>query len=192
MRPNRTLISVVFVMILVGAACGGQEGADGTQAPDDAGTTVPDAAPQTTTPDSAAQTTAPSDGGGETPEEPEVGEAGSFTVDGTEFAVTLLNRCIPFSDQPGNIDLQALAQGQGAKLNLVLMGGTTEVSVDGSGIQELFGSIAFGQDPVVSESTVSGDRWTGSATVGDALGSGETVDITWDVMVPAEAQDCGL
>jgi hypothetical protein len=192
MRLNRTLISVVFVMILVGAACGGPEGGDGTQVPEDAGTTVPDAPPQTTAPDSAPQTTAPSDEGGETPEEPEIGEAGSFTVDGTEFAVTLLNRCIPFSDQPGNIDLQALAQGQGAKLNLVLMGGTTEVSVDGSGIQELFGSIAFGQDPAVSESTVSEDRWAGSATVGDSLGSGETVDITWDVMVPAEAQDCGL
>ena len=189
---------VLFVcMLLVITACGGPSGdesaedaggpttevsgQDSGEDTADSGTTVP----QT----DVTQTTA--DSGDESPA-PEVGEEGSFTVNGTEFAVTLLNRCIPFSDAPGNIDLQALAQGTGAKINLVQAGEMTEVSVDGSRIEEMFGSIAFGADPAVSASTVSGDRWTGSAIVGDSLGSGETVDITWDVMVPAEAQDCGL
>jgi len=119
-----------------------------------------------------------------------VGEAGSFTVNGIEYAVTRLNRCIPFNDVPGDLDLQALAQG--AQLNLYLMGGTAEVSVQGSAIESEFGSIAFGEDPVVNESSVTDDRWTGSATVGDSLGSGETVDLTWDVQLPSEINDCSL
>ena len=56
----------------------------------------------------------------------------------------------------------------------------------------MFGSIAFGSDPVVDASSLEGDRWTGSATVGDSLDSGATVDIVWDVMVPPEAVDCSL
>ncbi len=158
------------------------------------------AAPSTTAPnttvtagnDTATTTTAASDDGGgtEPPGQPDVGETGSFTVNGTEFAVTTLNRCIPFQDAPGNVDLQALAGG--AKLNLVQFGGVTEVSVDGSTINEMFGSIAFGEAPVVAASDIAGDRWTGSATVGDSLGSSETVEVTWDVMVPAEARDCSL
>jgi hypothetical protein len=77
------------------------------------------------------------------------------------------------------------------------MGGTTEVSVDGSGIEEMFGSIAFAgdsfdEDGGVHSSEVAVDRWTGSATLDDAFDSGDTVDATWDVMVPTEAQDCGL
>jgi hypothetical protein len=72
------------------------------------------------------------------------------------------------------------------------VGGTVEASVQGSAIEDAFGSLSFGQDPVVHESTVSDDRWTGSATVGDSRGSGETVDITWDVMVPSEIRDCSL
>jgi hypothetical protein len=193
----RLLVVMLVCMLLVIIACGGssaEEGAEDAGGPTtevsgqdsggdtaDSGTT----APQTDT----TQTSANS--GDESPA-PEVGEAGSFTVNGTEFAVTLLNRCIPFSDAPGNTDLQGLSQGTGAKINLVQAGEMTEVSVDGSRIEEMFGSIAFGGDSAISASTVSGDRWTGSATVGDSLGSGKTVDITWDVMVPAEAQDCGL
>ena len=49
---------------------------------------------------------------------------GSFGVNGTEFAVTFLNRCIPFGGEDGKtIDLQPLAQGQGAQLNLYGDGG---------------------------------------------------------------------
>lgn len=140
----------------------------------------------------STETTAAADTGDNGGEQAAAGEGGSFTVNGTEFAVTFLNRCIPFQDEPGNIDLQALAQGQGGKLNLYVAGEFVEVSVDGSGIQEMFGSIAFGNSPVVHDSAVNGDRWTGSATVGDSLESGDTVDITWDVMIPSEAIDCSL
>lgn len=201
---NRLLLIIVGVLLII-SGCGDSSGEVSTEDPGGSTTEAPEqdgggntADTDTTVPQTdTTQTSASS--GAESPA-PEVGEAGSFTVNATEFAVTLLNRCIPFSDSPGNIDLQALAQGEGAKLNLVLLGGTTEVSVDGSGIEEMFGSIAFGgdsfddgiDDPGVHSSDVAGDRWTGSATLDDALDSGETVDVTWDVMVPAEAHDCSL
>lgn len=197
----RRLILLLVSILLVITACGGSSGEENTGDPGAATTEVsePDdedsADTDTTVPQTdTTQTTAT---GGDESATPEVGEAGSFTVNETEFVVTLLNRCIPFSDSPGNLDLQALAQGEGAKLNLVLMGGTTEVSVDGSGIQEAFGSMAFAgdsfdEDGGVQSSEIAGDRWTGSATLYDSLDSGETVDVIWDVMVPAEAQDCGL
>lgn len=182
----RRRLIVVVLGLFAFAACGGSSTPEATDGP----TTTARADGVSSTAPAAPTTT--QDPGSTAPQPPQVGEAGSFTVDDVEFAVTLLNRCIPFSDSPGNYDLQALAQGQGAKLNLVLMGGTTEVSVDGSGIGEMFGSIAFGDDPVVESSEIDGDRWTGSATVADTLGSGTTVDITWDLMVPTEARDCSL
>lgn len=92
------------------------------------------------------------------------------------------------------IDLQALATGEqgAAKLNLSLLGDFLDVSVDGGGISNQFGSIAFGSDADVQASELNGDRWTGSATVGDSLGSVDTVDLTWDVMIPDEINDCSL
>lgn len=192
MRSVRGFLLVSAALTLSLSACGGDvnngDGGDGT-------TTT--ASPTATTAGGgggAETTTTVADGGGSTQAPPAVGEAGSFTVNETEFAVTLLNRCIPFSDEAGNVDLQALAQGgQGAaKLNLSLLGDFLDVSVDGSGISNEFGSIAFGSDQVVESSEIAGDRWSGSATVADSLGSGETVDITWDVMVPDEIRDCSL
>ena len=188
----KSLQILLAALLLVVTACGGSDTGSG----DDGGSDDGGGSSAT------SSTTAPSDNddggssqsgddGGETPQTT-IGEAGSYTVNGEEFAVTTLNRCIPFSDEPGNYDLQALAQGTGTKLNLTLAGGLLEVSVDGGGIRERFGSIAFGDDPVVNANEIAGDRWTGSATVGDSTGGEATVDITWDVMIPAEARDCGL
>jgi hypothetical protein len=180
-------------LALLATACGGSssdsndEGVTATTsavtATNDSAVTATTGAVTATDGDVTATTSA-------TPAQPEVGEAGVFTVNGTTFAVTLLNRCIPFRDEPGNVDLQALSQG--SKLNLALSGTRTDVSVDGAGIQEMFGSIAFGENPVVAASDIAGDRWTGSAAVGDSLGSGDIVELTWDVMVPAEVRDCSL
>ena len=160
-----------------------------TEEPDDV-SSDPTSAPETTT------TTAPAGngGGGETPE---VTEMGSFSVNDTEFAVTLLNRCIPFGGEDGQtIDLQPLAQGQGAQLNLYGTADSLEVSVQGSAVEDMFGSIAFSADPFgdgeIQESTIDGDRWTGSATLLDSLGGGDSVEVTWDVMIPGEAIDCSL
>ena len=184
--------ALVLAIMLTAAACGGSD-ATSTATPDSSEAESPDSASadgddvaetdSTTTTTAAAVDDEPA-------EQPEVGESGKFTVDGSEFAVTLLNRCIPFFDEPGNIDLQALAQG--AQLNLTTLSGALDVSVQGSAIEQMFGSIAFSSDFVADAFDVSDDRITGSATVTDALGSGDTVDLTWDVMVPSEIRDCGL
>ena len=193
---SRRLIAVLFVFVLVLAACGGDGDSDTTQAPDDGGGAAPEA---TDPPDDGGgaapeATDPPDDGGGATPE---VTEMGSFTVNGTEFAVNLLNRCIPFegpdSDQ---IDLQPLAQGQGAQLNLYGNADSLEVSVQGSAVEEIGGSIAFGADTFsdgsIDENNISGDRWTGAATLDDVMGEVDPVTVTWDVMIPEDMNDCSL
>lgn len=205
----RGYLVLVLALVLVVAACGGSdddgggtdEGGSGTTvaAADDggAGTTAPVESSDTTTSapaDSSDTTTSAESGGGETPE---VTEMGSFTVNGTEFAVTFLNRCIPFGGEDGvTIDLQPIAQGQGAQLNLYGTADSVEVSVQGSTISDMFGSIAFAADPFgngeIQESSIDGDRWTGSATLNDALQAVDPVDVTWDVMIPPEAIDCSL
>lgn len=187
-RMFRTTTSNLILALVIGlvlVACGASQGESGAPEESVAAASQPAASADSGQPSEAPVSTAP-----EPASQPPVGEAGSFTVDGTEFAVTRLNPCVPFNEAPDDLDLQALAPG--AQLNLYLMGGTTEVSVQGSAIQSQFGSIAFGEGPVVNESSVSGGRWTGSATVGDSMGSGETVDLTWDVQIPSEINDCSL
>lgn len=72
--------------------------------------------------------------------------------------------------------------------------GATAPLADGEGSEEDNGdeqSAAF-STLEAEESNLGDDRWTGSATLQDALDVAEPVSVTWDVMVPAEAQDCGL
>ncbi len=187
MNTRRFYMVLVSVMVLIVTACGGgsENGGDDTVATNDDGgdgdTT------ETTTP-ASPDTTAPAGNGGT----PEVTEMGSFSVNGTEFAVTFLNRCIPFEGENSDvIDLQPIAQGQGALLNLYGTGDSVEVSVQGPTVEEMFGSIAF-SSLQADENNLSGDRWTGSATLDDALSAVDPVNVTWDVMVPGEAVDCSL
>jgi hypothetical protein len=172
---------LVLGAALVLAGCGGAESTAtspttvATQ--DDPGTTPPDVTP--TTEPAAAPSAAPA-----------AGELGSFTVEDQTFAVTSLNRCEPFSDTPGNLDLQAIAQG--ALLNLpVGDGGTTlDISVQGSAVEAAWGSISFAHDGEPVDFTVTGDRITGDATLTDALGSGTTVEVSFDVAIPEDVNEC--
>ncbi len=196
MSPKNSLV-IASAIVLILAACGGDDSGDGdgvtTQAPDvvndDGG-----AAPTSTT--AAPATTEPAETGGA--DTPAVTEMGSFTVDGTEFAVTFLNRCIPFSGPDSeDIDLQPIAQGQGAGLNLYGTADSVEVSVQGTTVEEIGGTNAFAADPFgddgeIRASSIEGDRWTGEATLADAYGSESTVEVTWDVMIPDEVRDCSL
>lgn len=189
-NPPRTIPFTSWAMVALLtmlAACGGPT-AESDTAGSDAPVTAESLAADPATSDAPAESSAPASTAPAPQAEP--GEASGFTVDDTTFAVTLLNRCVPFTDEPGNIDLQALAQG--AQLNLYLDSGTTDVSVQGPAVQELAGSISFGLTGEVDDSTVAGDRWTGSATLEDSMGSGTSVDLSWDVQIPAEARDCSL
>lgn len=185
------------VLVLVLAACGGDDGADTTQPAQTPQTTEAangDGGADTTATTAAPDTTAPATGGGDTPA---VTEMGSFTVNGTEFAVNLLNRCIPFSGPDSDeIDLQPIAQGQGAGLNLYGTADSVEVSVQGTAVEEIGGTNSFGADSFgdgeIRGSSIDGDRWTGEATLADSYGSESTVEVTWDVMIPDEVRDCSL
>ena len=182
---------LILTFTLFAAACGGSDAEVTSSTPKPSVSESPDTSSEADEDVGADDTTTTAgDVADEPADQPEVGEFGSFAVNGEEFTVTLLNRCIPFSDQPGNIDLQALAQG--AQLNLTVLSGLLDVSVQGSSVEEMFGSISFASDSLTDGFDVSNDRFTGSATVSDALGSGETVDLTWDVMVPSEIRDCSL
>jgi hypothetical protein len=202
MAGRRLWLLLAMVLMVVLSACGSDDGEGSDGVDNGADTTVasggggddgssdPTSAPETTA------TTAPggNGGGGETAG---VTEMGSFRVNDTEFAVTYLNRCIPFGGEDGQtIDLQPLAQGQGAQMNLYGTADSLEVSVQGNTVEDMFGSIAFAADPFgdgeIQESTIDGDRWSGSATLLDSRGSDKSVDVTWDVMIPDEAVDCSL
>lgn len=186
---------LISAVILIAASCGGSDddaSSEATSASLEPNVTAPsDTSPPGGDDDGASLTTVAA--GDDAPAaQPDVGANGSFTVNDEQFAVTLLNRCIPFFDEPGNIDLQALAQAQGALLNLTTFSAMLDVSVQGTSIEEMFGSISFGSEFLADGFEVSDDRFTGSATLTDVLGSGETVDVVWDVMVPSEIADCSL
>jgi hypothetical protein len=208
MRSRRFYLALTVSLVLVAAACGGSDEGGGDENVNSATTTTTAATGQsngdgtTTTPppddgDGTTTTPPPDDGDSAPRDQPPVGEAGSFTVNGTEFVVTLLNRCIPFGGEDGQtIDLQPIAQGQGAELFLYGTADSVEVSVQGNTVSEMYGSIAFTAGPFgdgeIQESSIDGDRWTGSATLIDALDVADPVSVTWDVMVTDEVRDCSL
>jgi hypothetical protein len=190
---------VILTIALTAAACGGSD-SEALDSSEPSASESTDTAPAAGDDDSSTQTTAapaevdadaePDVATPEPAEQPPVGENGSFTINGFEFTVNSLNRCMPFFDQPGDIDLQTIAQG--GLLNLAVVSGMLDVSVQGSTVKQMFGSISFGSDFLAEDFEVSDDRMTGSATLVDALGSGETVEASWDVKVPSEIRDCSL
>ena len=193
METRRFYLALTVSLVLVAAACGGSD--DGGDENVNSATTTTAAATDQGN-GNGTTTTSPEDDGDSAPQDqPAVGEAGSFTVNGTEFAVTFLNRCIPFGGEDGQtIDLQPIAQG--GQLNLYGTADSLEVSVQGNTVNEMYGSIAFTADPFgtgeIQESSIDGDRWTGSATLNDALDVADPVSVTWDVMIPDEIRDCSL
>ena len=196
MRSSRFYPALTVSLLLIAAACGGSDEGGGDEGVNSTTTTTTAATGQSNG-DGTTTTPPPDDGASAPQDQPPLGEAGSFTVNGTKFVVTLLNRCIPFGGEDGQtIDLQSLAQGQGADLFLYGTADSVEVSVQGSTVSEMYGSIAFTADPFgdgeIQESSIDGDRWTGSATLLDALDVADPVSVTWDVMVPDEIRDCSL
>lgn len=190
----RRSLSFATVLLLLLVSCGGGDTAESTSPEDNPTSTAP-ATRADDAGDTTDTTTPPATEAGNAPVQPEVTEMGTFTVNDTEYVVTFLNRCIPFEGEDSEvIDLQPLAQGQGAKLNLYGTADSLEVSIDGAKINEMFGSRAFSADSFDGgiESSIDGDRWTGSATLNDVLDEADPVTVVWDVMIPSEIVDCGL
>lgn len=181
MRLSSSAVAVVLAVGLLATACSGDDAASESPTPDPTTTTSPEPGDDPTTAPPADDDPMP---------DAEVGAMGSFTVDGQTFAVTDLNRCDPFFDEPGNIDLQAIAVG--AILNLPVLGGGTsiDISVQGSALVELAGSNVFGEVSGEPAFAVVDDRISGSATLGDTMGSDAVVEVTFDVAIPDEIREC--
>lgn len=181
---TKWLAALTALLLVFAAACSGDDD-DGAV---DAGPNDDDAAQPAGDDDGADEA---DQGDADQGDAPASGEFGTITIDGDEYGVTTLNRCIPFSKSDDDLDLQAL--GGGVKINLYAVGGTiNDVSVDGSTVTSEYGSIAFGSDPVIHDQSVDGDRTTGSATLGDSTGGPTTVEVSWDVEIPDEVRDCSL
>lgn len=181
---RRASLSVVLALGLALTACDGGDDAE----PDATAPATTSAARSEVETESADAAAATEDAEPDAAADAAPGEFGSFAVEGTDFAVTGLNRCEPFSDAPGNLDLQALATG--AILNLPVNGDALDISVQGSAIEDAFGSISFAVGDAPADFAVDGDRITGTATLEDAFGGGDTVEVAFDVQVPDEINPC--
>lgn len=177
--------SIVLIMAL--AAC--ESGAPAATTPGPGSTTpapdVPEPPQPTPTADSGAATPAPQPGGG-----------GTFAINGTQFTIDYSRgRCI--DGNPEEIDLYYEA----AQTRLLLWKWppdssgeySVDVEVGGNDFAERFGDHSFTSNfATVTEAVIAGDRFTGSATgLGGDDDPSKTVDVVWDVIIPADAMNCG-
>ena len=141
------------------------------------------------------------------------GGVGVVEANGQTFDVSEVRRCQPFFEGEDNLDLQALAS-DGVILFVVVntpLGSADlllshELSIQGSvlgsggqvGAFSGTGNSTQGGPWMTDDGaelpgapfTIAGDRVSGSMTVTDARGSGETLDVTFDVPIPSEIIEC--
>jgi hypothetical protein len=135
------------------------------------------------------------------------GEVGFGVAGGQRFSVSEVRRCKPFFEGEDNLDLQAVAN-DGIIL-FVTQNATSgsleqEVSIQGGGLG-VFSGGAFapsGGDPWFDSETdaellgspfvVIGDRVNAGSPIklSDPRGSGDTLDVSFDIQIPTEIIDC--
>lgn len=211
------LMTVLLVVAMI-AGCGGD--ADPGDTSGDTGTTEADAAPATTEPppadepadDSESESGDAGGSGGSGGVDDLLVPAGDATVavDGTQLTPQNLLRCIPFSDEEGNLDLQVLGDGfilfvyvstDGLQSHELSMQGSA-IGVDGS--MGVFGNTAVSFDGTTwtDDETgepldgppfeVTGDRVSGTLTIHDVQGGESPIEVTFDTPVPTDVNDCSL
>jgi hypothetical protein len=142
------------------------------------------------------------------------GGVGAIQAGGLLFDVNEVRRCEPFFDGDDNLDLQALAS-DGVILFVVIntpLGNAEqllahELTIQGSGITSEGGLVAFsatanstvGGPFIHSETdeelpgppfTINGDRISGALTLSQALGGTGTLDVSFDIPIPADIIEC--
>jgi len=133
-------------------------------------------------------------------------EVGFVMADGQRFSVSEVRRCEPFFDSENDLDLQALAS-SGVILFVVLNSPAAtlveqEISIQGGGLG-VFGGGAYslsGGEPWFDAETdaellappfsVAGNHVSGLHQLAEARGSGETLDVSFEIPIPDEIIDC--
>lgn len=197
MRALATALCISIVMLLV--ACGGGSDEGSPSAGDDGLGSASD----------SPAATAPAQQGGASnqpaaTQPPAASGAGTFEAGGRSYAVNSVRRCKPFSQGNENLDLQAVASG--AILFIVInspLGNLVTHELSTSGGPGVFSGSATSiqNGPWVDDDqmalpgppfTRSGDRIAGSMTLTDPRGGSATLDVRFDVRVPADSEilDC--
>jgi hypothetical protein len=213
----RQLTTILAVLLLfAAAACGGSDDSSGSAATSNDAPAAPgdsdtqgnsaDANNSADSKDDSNQAQAPAASGAD----------GFIELNGERHDVEQVRRCIPFEAKEGDLDLAAIAQGGALQLLITtthtevqtgpqpMVLESQDVDLQGPAAGGLWSGSA-GQTPSNSDwldnngnpldgpaFTVDGDRLTGSTTLPDFNGGPDTVDVSFEFSIPAEAIDCSL
>lgn len=117
---------------------------------------------------------------------------GTVTVDGTRYEITELRNCDPYQDDmvDTELELQGLGEHDGERVQIDVyvqtIAGTPLDDVSWSGPEGVFG----GPEDADVTLDAGGTSVSGAATLLDALTQTETVDIEFDLDVPAGTIAC--
>jgi len=117
---------------------------------------------------------------------------GTVTVDGVAYEITTLRNCDPLDEGPieRELELQGLGDAEGERVQIDVyvqrIGGNPFDDVSWSGPEGVFGNPADAR----VEISADGTSVTGSATLDDAMTQTETIDVEFDLAVPADTISC--
>lgn len=183
MRASLRAAALATTLLLTTAACGSdpdEGGAEAASVPADAATAETPTEPP---PEEAA----------EPEEDTSAGQVrGVVTVDGTSYDITELRNCEPIDDGTieRELELQGLGEHEGERVQIDVylqkIAGTTLHEVSWAGPEGVFGGP---EDPNVTLDA-AGTSVRGVATLFDSMTQTDTVEVDFDLEVPAETIDC--
>lgn len=196
--PRRFAASSIVLSLLL-VACGGSTAEPGGNG----GTTT--TGPQTPTTTGGSATSTSTIPGATTPPPSSGSVDGEVVINGVTHGIDEMLRCEPFGDDPNALDLTALGQGYTLFVVIEFFAGSPfhELSIQGIAAGGVFneGASQVGGSWVTMDSeetldgppfTVSGDRISGAMTLVESFSRDGTLDVSFDVPVPSEIEDCSL
>jgi hypothetical protein len=195
----RRLSASGIILSLLLVACGGSTAEPG----ENGGTTTPGAQATTTTGGSGTATSTIPD---ITTPRPSSGSVdGEVVIDGVTHGINEMLRCEPFGDDPDSLDLTAIGQGYTLFIVIEFFVGSPfhELSIQGNAAGGVFSAAAseIGGSWITVDTeetldgppfTVSGDRISGAMTLVESFSGNGTLDVSFDVPVPSDIEDCSL
>jgi hypothetical protein len=210
---RRMLVVLPLLLMVVVVGCGGDDSSGSTATSNNA----PAASAGSDTHDSSADSDNSTDSKETQTQAPAASGGGGFIeLSGERHDVEQVRRCIPFEAKEDDLDLAAIAQGGALQLLLTtthtevqtgpqpMVLESQDVDLQGPAAGGLWSGSA-GQSPSNGDwldnngnpldgpaFTVDGDRISGSITLPDFNGGPDTVDVSFEFSIPAEAIDCSL